>query len=65
MSFTFQDFAKYYMTIEDNIKFSDLENHTHKDVSRFAQMNDTDEFINALPEGYQQRLGRMFNKSTD
>lgn len=66
MSITFQDFAKYYLTIEDNIRFSDLNgSEADRDVTRFAKISDADSFISRLPDGYQQRLGRMFENSTE
>lgn len=66
MSVTFQDFAKYYLTIEENIKFSDLDRAAEDtNMAKFAEMTDADSFIKELPNGYQQRLGRMFDNSTE
>jgi ATP-binding cassette subfamily B protein len=66
MSITFQDFAKYFLTIGENIRFSDLDNKERETLAaEYAQMTGADLFINELPNGYQQRLGRMFSESTE
>ncbi|MBO3699067.1 ABC transporter ATP-binding protein [Roseivirga sp. E12] len=65
MSITFQDFAKFYLTIEENIRLSDLENKIHRKAEDFAQLTGADEFIQKLPMGYQQRLGRVFGSGTE
>lgn len=66
MSITFQDFAKYFLTVGENIRFSDLDNKEREILaSEYAEMTDADAFINELPNGYKQRLGRMFDTSTE
>ena len=66
MSITFQDFCKFYLTIGENISFSDLDNEANEVLARkYAQMTGADEFIAKLPHGYGQRLGRMFDESTE
>ena len=65
MSITFQDFAKFYLTIEENIRLSDLNGKTSREVEGFARLTDANEFIQKLPKKYQQRLGRMFGAGTE
>lgn len=55
----FQDFAKYYLTVKENIEFGDMENVKKKDVNEAlanAQGND----LLKLPKKIDQILGRWF-----
>lgn len=66
MSVTFQDFARYFLTVGENIRFGDLtRDHDASEVEKYARLTDADGFINRLPNGYEQQLGRMFEKSTE
>jgi ATP-binding cassette subfamily B protein/ATP-binding cassette subfamily C protein len=55
----FQDFAKYYLTVKENIEFGDMKNISKKSVSQAllrAQGND----LLKLPKKINQILGRWF-----
>ena len=57
----FQDFGKYSETVAENIEFGDV-NRTHEreDVVEAARSGNADGFIEALPEGYDTPLTRIF-----
>lgn len=66
MSITFQDFAKYYFTVGENISFSDLSGtEDASGVEEYARLTGADTFIEELPNAYEQQLGRMFDESTE
>ncbi len=66
MSITFQDFAKYYLSVGENIGFSDLRrNEETKKLEAYARLTGADTFIDKLPNAYDQQLGRMFDASTE
>lgn len=65
MSITFQDFAKFFLTVEENIGFGNLDGDNTQRVEQYAKLTDADSFIRKLPDGYQQRLGRMFGSGTE
>lgn len=66
MSVTFQDFARYFLTVGENIHFGDFtREHATSEIEKYARLTDADSFINRLPHGYEQQLGRMFQKSTE
>ncbi|GAB5522677.1 MAG: ABC transporter ATP-binding protein [Roseivirga sp.] len=66
MSITFQDFAKYYLTVGENIRFSDLDRaDSAKQMEAYARLTGADTFIDRLPDAYDQQLGRMFEASTE
>lgn len=66
MSITFQDFAKYYLTVGENISFSDLSRSDNaKQMEAYARLTGADTFIDRLPNAYDQQLGRMFEASTE
>lgn len=51
----FQDFGRYALTASENIVFGD------GDVRRAARLAHADGFIEKLPEGYDNMLGRTFD----
>lgn len=55
-SFVFQDVYLFSDTIENNIRFG-RENATHEEVVRVAKLACCDDFINALPQGYETVIG--------
>lgn len=66
MSITFQDFAKYYLSVGENISFSDLSgNQNDTTLEAYARLTGADTFIDKLPNTYDQQLGRMFDASTE
>ena len=57
----FQDYGKYAVSVEENIRFGDI----HKELSQeqiraAAQQSAAAEYIEALPNGYQTPLMRIF-----
>lgn len=66
MSITFQDFAKYYLTVGENISFSDLNRDDDtSELEAYARLTGANTFIDRLPNTYEQQLGRMFDTSTE
>ena len=57
----FQDFGKYAVTAAENIEFGDIKRKAEReDVELAAKAGDADVFIEALPNGYDTPLTRMF-----
>ena len=61
--FLFQDFEKYFFTIEENITLAGGNKKNTADIQHAAALAGANEFINDLPDNYQTRLGRIFQKS--
>ncbi|HMR82817.1 MAG TPA: ABC transporter ATP-binding protein [Niabella sp.] len=62
--FLFQDFEKYFFTIEENIVLGKPDdNKTIHDVQNAATLSGADKFISRLSKGYQTRMGRTFHGS--
>jgi len=58
----FQDFARYYVPVKENIGFGNLDRMS--DISKVilsAQKSGASEFINYLPQQYDTMLGRIFD----
>lgn len=62
--FLFQDFEKYFFTIEENIVLGKPEpSKTFEDIEAAAQLSGAGQFISKLSKGYQTRMGRIFEGS--
>ena len=62
--FLFQDFEKYFFTIEENIVLGRPNNNkTANDLQAAAQSAGADQLIAKLPKGFQTRMGRIFEGS--
>lgn len=62
--FLFQDFEKYYLTIDENISLGDVKGDIiAADTERAARLADAHRFIQKLTNGYQTRIGRVFRGS--
>ncbi len=62
--FLFQDFEKYFFSIEENIVLGRPdEDKTAEDTKRAASLAGADRFISKLSRGYQTRMGRIFEGS--
>ena len=60
----FQDFGKYAETVEENIRFGDI--HRQADFSAVRQASEqasAREYIEALPDGFNTPLMRIFEKN--
>lgn len=61
ISVVFQDYAKYYLTAQENIMLGDIEASADTQrVKEAALKADADAFIQKLPKGYDTVLGRWF-----
>jgi len=63
-NFMFQDFEKYFLTVEENIKLGSSEKQ--KDIDRLenaATLSGAHPFIKRLSKEYKTRLGRYFESS--
>ncbi len=57
----FQDFGKYAVTVEENIRFGDIgKEHRPGDVQESAEQAAASTFIEALPHGFDTPLMRYF-----
>ena len=57
----FQDFGKYAVTVEENIRFGDIHKQADmEEVKLAAEQSAAKEYIEALPEGYDTPLMRIF-----
>lgn len=57
----FQDFGKYAVTVEENIRFGDLRKEADmEEVKQAAEQSAAKEYIEALPKGYDTPLMRIF-----
>jgi len=66
MSITFQDFARYFLTVGENISFSDLSREGDTaGLEAQARLTGASTFIDRLPDTYDQQLGRMFEAGTE
>lgn len=64
--FLFQDFEKYFFTIEENIILGEpdkTKTDTLHDIRLAAEAAGAESLIAKLPEGYQTRMGRIFEGS--
>jgi len=63
-TFVFQDFEKYFLTIEENITIgTDKLEIDRQEVERSAVLSGADAFIQKLSAGYKTRMGRLFQGS--
>lgn len=61
MSIIFQDFGQYQMSVRENIALSKSEDlGLEQSIQNASQKAGAKEFIEALPQGYENQLGRWF-----
>ncbi len=61
MSTVFQDFGQYQMTVRENIAIGRIESAADDEaVAKAAQRAGATEFVEALPQGFDNMLGRWF-----
>ena len=66
MSIVFQDFARYDVSVEDNIGWGRVKMMDNKDLIRQAAIDGgVHSAIEALPSGYETILGRTFEEGVD
>lgn len=67
ISVIFQDFVKYNLSVDDNIRFGniDLPLSNNGAVEKAAAEAGADRFITTLPQKYQTMLGRVFTDGVE
>ena len=61
VSVVFQDYAKYYLTVRENIWLGDTTlSLTSDNIRTAAEMVNVDRLVESLPQGYDTILGRLF-----
>lgn len=59
----FQDFGKYALTVEENIRLGNIHRNAGMDVVKYAaQQSTAGEYIEKLPKGYDTPLMRIFEQ---
>ena len=61
MGTLFQEFAHYHFTVRENIVMGDPEDVSEERMKLAAKQAGAEEFIEKLPEKYDQILGREFD----
>ena len=62
----FQDFVRYHLTAGENIAVGRIDaRDDHARIERAARQSLADEVIAKLPKGYDQIVGKRFNKGVD
>jgi ABC-type multidrug transport system fused ATPase/permease subunit len=61
----FQDFVKYHLSVRDNILLGDPGKRDDDLMRKAAKRSGADEFIDKLPRGYEQILGREFEDGAE
>ena len=57
----FQDFSKYNVTAEDNIRFGDIKkSYDLENIRNAARKSGADDFISQFPDKYVTMMGRIF-----
>ena len=66
LSVIFQDFTKYNLTAEENIRVGDIDKGIDGEgIIRAAKQSGADPVLNKLPKGYNSQLGRMFEEGQE
>lgn len=61
ISTIFQDYNNYEFTIKENIRFGDIKNNVNDEkIISSAKLANADNFINKLPNKYDQQVGNWF-----
>lgn len=65
MGTLFQDFVHYYLTVKDNILLGDPNKYDAKLMREAAKKSGALEFIEKLPKGFDQTLGREYEEGEE
>lgn len=65
MGTLFQDFVHYYLTVKDNILLGDPKKVDEKLMKEAARKSGALEFIEKLPKGFDQTLGREYEEGEE
>lgn len=61
----FQDYVKYYFTVKENIAFGEAESANVEAVASAAQKSGAYDYIQKMPSGFDQQLGRFFENGEE
>lgn len=62
VSVVFQDFGKYNFSVNDNIKFGNIDGeHSEADIIEAAKNSGAHSYVKDFPNGYQTMMGRLFD----
>jgi len=62
--FLFQDYEKYFFTVAENIVLNKPVDETDKEaIEKALKLSGADQFVQKLANGYQTRMGRIFEGS--
>jgi ATP-binding cassette subfamily B protein len=61
----FQDFARYFLTLEENIQLGNIEDKSKGGIEDALTKAQGHELLEILPKGYKQYLGRWFEGGMD
>lgn len=65
ISVVFQDFARYALSIQDNILIGNIKHKDKKLLKRICKELEIDEFVQRLPHGLDSMLGKVEEGSVD
>lgn len=65
MGTLFQDFVHYYLTVKDNILLGDPSKFDERLMKEAARKSGALEFIEKLPKGFEQNLGREYEEGEE
>ncbi len=66
LSVIFQDFTKYNLTVEENIRIGNIDKGIEEDeIKQAAMKSGADPVIEKLPNGYKSQLGNMFEEGKE
>ena len=61
----FQDFTKFWLTVKENILLGNTRLIDEGKMRQAAEKSGANDFIERFPKKYDQRLGRIFDESTE
>lgn len=65
ISVIFQDYAKYFFSVRDNIWLGNIESSAEQDVEQAARRSGAHDVIERLPKGYDTILGKLFEQGEE
>jgi ATP-binding cassette subfamily B protein len=66
LSIIFQDFARYHLSVSDNIRLGNIDADYDEEAIKLASFKSgAQSFIEELPEQYDTFMGRLFDKGSD
>ncbi len=65
ISVIFQDYAKYFFSVRDNIWLGNIQSSVDQDVEQAARRSGAHDVIEQLPKGYDTILGKLFEQGEE